>query len=118
MSTYQYTLVKNITLGKSNEWLRTSWAIAKGTYTGVTPKSSGKFCSKILLVNEIIRLITIKEALRSCSHCNKPIDKNDMALSKDGTIAIHSDCDGDWEEAHGVKFPYECDESDDEPESV
>jgi len=114
MSNAEYTKLTNVTIDKSGEWLRKAWAIASGKYNGVTPKSSGKFGSKILLVNEIIRLIKLKAPLPTCDACKKEVEVDDMARSKCGTICIHMDCDDAWHNTNGKPFPYECEENDDE----
>jgi len=121
MNNTEYTKLDNVTIDKSGEWLRKAWAIASGSYNGVTPKSSGKFTSKFLLVAEITRLIRLKAPQPTCDQCKKPVSDDNMARSSDGLFCIHQDCDSDWEKAKGKPFPYDLDEqldSDDEPEPI
>lgn len=88
------------------------WAIAKRE---PFKKSGGKFHNKALLFAEAFRLVCrnplTTEPPVMCDHCNKPVHENDQARSKDGTLVIHMDCDPAWEEAHGMPYPYEGDES-------
>jgi len=106
---------KSITSVLSGKVALTIWAIAK---RDIFKKCGGKFHNKQLLFDEAFRILTkkpLETAPRiNCDHCQQPVDPNDQAISRDGTIVIHFDCDGEWEEANGVKFPYEHDEESEE----
>ena len=72
-------------------------------------KTGGKFFNCQKMRDEIQRLLSIKPlnmgAIPDCDHCNKPVCWNDQALSYDGSLCIHVDCDNAWEKCHGKPFP-------------
>jgi hypothetical protein len=89
-------------------------------------KSGGKFHNKSMIADEIKRLLKLKPIslapLPCCDFCQKPVEEDDQSWSKDRTLCIHMDCDGDWERVREVPFPYQHDseseaESEAEPEA-
>lgn len=95
--------------------------IAQRRANGAFTKTGGKFYNCGLMRDEIKRLLTIRPIiigpLPCCDSCQKPVELDDQAWSKDKTLCIHMDCDGDWETARGEPFPYEYADSESEAES-
>ena len=81
-------------------------------------KSGGQFYNKSMIADEVKRLLKLKpislEPLPCCDFCQRSVEEDDQAWSKDRTLCIHMDCDDDWSKKAGYDFPYDCDESDSE----
>ena len=110
-----------VTKKSCKNYLAYFYLAKRGDPTKKFPTSAGKFHNTTLLGSEIARLLMvnpIKFQVVLCDCCEKPVIPQDQAWSKDRSICIHQDCTEAWEIGHGVEFPYECDESDDDEESA
>ena len=85
-------------------------------------KSGGQFYNKSMIADEVKRLLKLKpislEPLPCCDFCQRSVEEDDQAWSKDRTLCIHMDCDDDWSKKAGYDFPYEGNESDSEVDDL